>query len=163
MGRQQVFSKAGVDAALEQHRKLTPALFSLSRKLAATPQDAEAAHDAAAAAVPLCAAEDEQLEEFVGTALVLAFLQVGALMPVAQLAQRVSAAKAHFADFTVRMQRRLARLSGCAAWPRPCRSELAHTVYRTDARGLGLRQDADGLCGASSACVRIISLVDKSS
>jgi hypothetical protein len=37
-----------------------------------------------------------------GTALVLAFLQVAALMPVAQLAQRVSAAKAHFADFTVR-------------------------------------------------------------
>jgi hypothetical protein len=33
---------------------------------------------------------------------VLAFLQVATLMPVAQLAQRVSAAKAHFADFTVR-------------------------------------------------------------
>jgi hypothetical protein len=33
---------------------------------------------------------------------VLAFLQVATLMPVAQLAQRVSAAKAHFADFKVR-------------------------------------------------------------
>ena len=37
------------------------------------------------------------LEELIGTALVLAFLQVAALMPVAELGQRKSAAKRHFA------------------------------------------------------------------
>jgi len=36
------------------------------------------------------------MEEFVGTAVVLAFLQVAALMPVAELAERCSAARQHF-------------------------------------------------------------------
>jgi hypothetical protein len=42
--------------------------------------------------------EREQLETLVGTALVLAFLQVAQLISVVELAQLVSAAKAHFAD-----------------------------------------------------------------
>ena len=36
------------------------------------------------------------MEEFVGTAVVLAFLQVAALMPVAELGERASAARQHF-------------------------------------------------------------------
>jgi hypothetical protein len=45
---------------------------------------------------------------------VLAFIQVAALMPVAQLAQRKSAAKAHFADFTVRPLLAAAKCLPCA-------------------------------------------------
>ena len=40
------------------------------------------------------------LEDFVGTALVLAFIQVAQLMPAVQLAARVSAAAAHFSGVT---------------------------------------------------------------
>ena len=44
--------------------------------------------------------ERERLETLVGTALVLAFLQVAQLVPVVRLAQLVSAAKAHFEGVT---------------------------------------------------------------
>ena len=44
--------------------------------------------------------ESERLESLVGTALVLAFLQVAQLVPVVRLAQLVSAAKAHFEGVT---------------------------------------------------------------
>jgi hypothetical protein len=57
---------------------------------------------AAADAPPTDETADEgaEMEEFIGTALVLAFLQVAQLMPVAQLAQRRAAAAAHFARAT---------------------------------------------------------------
>jgi hypothetical protein len=61
--------------------------------------DAEAAAEAAAAE----AAESEEArtrEEFIGTALVIAFLQAASLMPVVEIAKRKSAAKRHFAGVT---------------------------------------------------------------
>ena len=56
-------------------------------------RDSDATSDVAESAD----AERERLESLVGTALVLAFLQVAQLVPVVRLAQLVSAAKTHFA------------------------------------------------------------------
>ena len=47
-------------------------------------------------------ADEDVLDELVGTALVLAFLQVGALMPVVELARLRSAAARFFEGITVR-------------------------------------------------------------
>lgn len=49
------------------------------------------------------AADDDVLEELLGTALVLAFLQVGALMPVVELARCRAAATRFFDGVTVRV------------------------------------------------------------
>jgi hypothetical protein len=59
-----VFSKTGVDAALEQHRGVVPRLFSACRS-AVEADDAEKAVADEAVFAP--SNEDEQLEEFVGT------------------------------------------------------------------------------------------------
>ena len=59
-------------------------------------RDSDAASDGADTAD----ADRERLELLVGTALVLAFLQVAQLIPVVRLAQLVSAAKAHFEGVT---------------------------------------------------------------
>jgi hypothetical protein len=91
-----------------------------------------------------------------GTALVLAFLQVAALMPVAELAQRKSAAKAHFADFVARflaLGRQCCRLLTARRLTRMY-FLLRASAAAADARGLGLWQDADGLRG-TFACVRV--------
>ncbi len=62
-----MFSKAGVDAALKDHRELIPKLFSMRRR-----SSTSKTHDAEDVAEPDNALEsspeDERLEEFVGTA-----------------------------------------------------------------------------------------------
>ena len=56
--------------------------------------------DAASDAAKTTDVESERLESLVGTALVLAFVQVAQLVPVVRHAQLVSAAKAHFEGVT---------------------------------------------------------------
>jgi hypothetical protein len=112
LGRQHVLSTKRMEAALEAHMKLLPPLFGGDSSGIKPTDDADAdadAEDAAAPAAPAAAADAEaaalsasaaMMEDFLGTALVLAFLQCAALMPVAQLAERRSAAKRYFAGVT---------------------------------------------------------------
>jgi hypothetical protein len=124
MGRAHLFSKKGMDASLATHRELIPSLFVCCTGSSVKAAD-DAEQDAEDKT--LSSEEDTQLEELVGaclrtwcsqtatcrvlcraltlpppncaagTAIVLAFLQVAALMPVTELAARISAAKRHFA------------------------------------------------------------------
>jgi hypothetical protein len=64
MGRKDVFSKTGMDAALTEHSEVVPKLFSLCRS---APEADDAEKASADAAFASCE-EDERLEEFVGTA-----------------------------------------------------------------------------------------------
>jgi hypothetical protein len=109
LGRRRALSKVAINATLAAQRSLAPPLFAASRRrLCITklpdilPEEDSGSAPHAGKASP----EDEDaahtLEAFVGTALVLAFLQVAALVPVAELARRLSEVKAHFGDFTVR-------------------------------------------------------------
>ena len=97
LGRARVLSKEALESNLPLQRELAPRLFG-SRKTA--PGDTEAAPEAAIdTAADVAAADEERLELFVGTALVLAFLQVAQLVPVVELAKLKGAAKRYFGDF----------------------------------------------------------------
>ncbi len=99
LGRQHVFSTKLMAAALDAHQQLVPPLFGGSG-CCGTSGGVAAADDAAAVDAEAAASDASVMEDFIGTALVLAFLQCAALVPVAQLAERRSAAKRRFAGVT---------------------------------------------------------------
>ena len=94
LGRMYGMSRSGWESAAADLKEKLPSLFgsfrrSRSRRISqldpAVAKDMERARQAMIT-----------MEEFVGTAILLAFLQVAALMPVAELAERASAARQHF-------------------------------------------------------------------
>jgi hypothetical protein len=87
LGRKQAFSRSGMLAA-HAARKSTASSRNGRRSSASVARDVEAGAVAAAAV---------RLEEMVGTALVLGFIQGAVMMNVVELAQHRSAAKRHFA------------------------------------------------------------------
>ncbi len=101
MGRRYVMSKAGMAASLDLHAELVPRLFRLSQASVSADlnhADFEKAADADEAAP--ASQQQVAMEELVGTALVLAFMQAAALLPVTELGAQRSAAAAHFAGVT---------------------------------------------------------------
>ncbi len=121
LGRRHGFSRAGMTSALQLQAELLRA-SSGSRSRMRQPGTAPAAEDADASmaaaagaavdfAVPAAAEHDDDavttttttttsLQHFVGTALVLAFLQVTQLMSVTQLAVHCASAARHFEGVT---------------------------------------------------------------
>jgi len=94
LGRTHAMSKSGWETAAADLKEKLPSLFgSLRRSRSGRISQLDTASVAAAERARQAMVK---LEEFVGTAIVLAFLQVAALMPVAQLAERGSAAARHF-------------------------------------------------------------------
>ena len=94
LGRKQAFSLSGmVNARMQQtSKRLDTRGARLNKVAAGDDEDAEAATGA-----PVETGEAEvRLEEMVGTALVLGFLQAACLMHVVELAKHRSAAKRHF-------------------------------------------------------------------
>ncbi len=90
LGRRHGFSAAGMHAATEWHRDLLSSRrrsTRLSTTMKLNEKESQASPD-----------ELLRLEEFIGTALVLAFLQITQLMPVVEIAKRRAAADAHFSD-----------------------------------------------------------------
>ena len=127
LGRKHVCSVSGFNNSLLTLKSLLPALVSSSRRnIAASPwdggkqkgtdamgppaspglkdDDALSSHQLdkwrPIAAQRILSSRAETLEEFVGSALVLAFIQVAQLMPVRVLAAHVSAASVHFSGVT---------------------------------------------------------------
>jgi hypothetical protein len=105
VGRRHCLCKDGMSAALPLHRELVPSLFGAGgrsfRGRKRSSASVGAAPAPAFAALPSARWVAEHVtEEFVGTALVLAFLQLAALLPPGELAQRRAAAAAHFAGVT---------------------------------------------------------------
>ena len=115
LGRRYGLSASGMEESLETQINLTRRLSSvLSRSSSTTARKSQnghtehSAHDnghsnghSPKAAVksetmPGLAGSRQELELMVGTALVLAFIQVGQLMPVVELTRRISAAAARF-------------------------------------------------------------------
>jgi hypothetical protein len=96
VGHKHAFSLQGFAACLPSQQRMSQRMgvrrTKTGRMLASSASTLQAAAAAADAS--------SRLEELVGTALVLSFLQVAALMPVTELARRVSAAKRHFAGVT---------------------------------------------------------------
>jgi hypothetical protein len=124
LGRKHTMSLSGMEAA-----------YAAEREAAARQKGSGSALDAVCADVDATPAADasEQnrvMEEFVGTALVLSFLQVAALMPVARLAERRSAAKAHFRGVTVRLASAWRPMPATDAQACLCRRPLAGTLRR---------------------------------
>ena len=125
LGRRHGLSASGMQAAKVLHRTLlsAPKRAHKSAHVAAAPPDAvqqspsrrdalRAEAGAACKTTGAALAEEAEaalhwdmdstaaLEEFVGTALVLAFLQCAQLLPMVELARRRAAAAAHFGDMT---------------------------------------------------------------
>ena len=109
LGRRYGLSASGMEESLETQMDLTKRLSSVlgraSRKLqkAHSSHADHSAHDghtkktvAKSETMPALAGARQELELMVGTALVLAFIQVGQLMPVVDLTRRISAAAARF-------------------------------------------------------------------
>ena len=103
LGRRRAFSRAAMDETLELHRELMPSLVTMPqslRRFSGHVKRADvAAHEDNEHELLFTSDEEVLMEEFVGTALVLGFLQAASLMPVAELGQRTSDAKAYFGDF----------------------------------------------------------------
>jgi hypothetical protein len=124
LGRRHAFSRTGMESALPQHREHMQRMglrrASSMRRTSISPVLAKDAAAGAGALAPspsqAAATRAEELESLVGTALVLAFLQVAALVPVIELAQRGSAAKRAFADVTT---------------PAGCDFSAVHTTFLT--------------------------------
>ena len=108
LGRRQAFSLAGLAAARGLQDELVRTIGGRTARLDkkrmrtlsvdATPQPATPPSGAAAEAADAEAAAT--MERFIGTALVLAFLQLAALLPVVELARRKSAAARRFSGVT---------------------------------------------------------------
>jgi hypothetical protein len=97
LGRKHAFSTSKITEHHEQHAAMMPSLVGgttgkIQRDIVEDDDKDDYAH--------MTEAEAATMDDFVGTALVLAFIQVATLMPVAQLAERRSAAKRHFAGVT---------------------------------------------------------------
>ena len=101
LGRRRGLSRAAMNENLELHRDLLPSLVPMPKSLRRfTKQHIELdKHDDDEDKLLFTSDEEVLMEEFVGTALVLGFLQAASLLPVAELAQRISDAKAYFGDF----------------------------------------------------------------
>jgi hypothetical protein len=95
MGRKYLLSKTTMLIPKQTRAELLPKLFRRTARMQSVKDDAHKQEDGPAAGV--LSERDEVLEDFVGTAIALAFVQMAALMPTAQLGERQSAAKAHFA------------------------------------------------------------------
>jgi hypothetical protein len=97
LGRRHALSKGGMTSSLAAHKLLVPRLLFSARSKAPGSATAPAPRIPPPEALDEGAsAEDEQLELFCGTALVLAFVQVSQLLPVTDIARHKSAAKRHF-------------------------------------------------------------------
>jgi hypothetical protein len=94
LGRTYGMSRSGWETTAADLKEKLPSFFgSLRRSRSARLSQMD---PAVAAAAERARQAMITMEEFVGTAVVLAFLQVAALMPVAELAERGSAARQHF-------------------------------------------------------------------
>lgn len=101
LGRRATLSRAALEETRHLNKQLLPSFFgSLRRSKKRHLVDAEDdAGDDEGAENPDDSppdANEERMEQFVGTAIVLAFAQVGQLMTMTELARRGSAASAHF-------------------------------------------------------------------
>ena len=100
LGRRRALSRAAMNETLDLHRELLPRLVSVPLPLRRFTKHMDVtAHDDDEDKLLLTSDAEVMMEEFVGTALVLGFLQASSLLPVAELAQRISDAKAYFGDF----------------------------------------------------------------
>ena len=103
LGRRYGLSASGMEESLETQLDLTRRLSRLggsSRKLRTSVAGRSSTHSAISATTPSLAGAREDLELLVGTALVMAFIQVGQLMPVVEMTRRISAAAARFEGVT---------------------------------------------------------------
>ena len=100
LGRRRALSRAAMNDTLKLHRELLPRLVSVPLPLQRFTKHIDVtANDDDEHELVLTSDVDVLMEEFVGTALVLGFLQAASLLPVAELAQRISDAKAYFGQF----------------------------------------------------------------
>ena len=100
LGRARVLSKEALEANLPLQRELAPRLFGHRKRAAEdAATDAAATSADAAESADVAAADDERLELFVGTALIVSFLQVAQLLPVVEIVKLKGAAKRYFGDF----------------------------------------------------------------
>lgn len=103
MGRKHVCSVSRSNSSLIELNNLLPPLFG-SRLNKGSARNSEVSvgrgnnGDGAAASPRYSSSRQSLMEEFVGTALVLAFIQVAQLLPVRELATLVSAAVAYFKE-----------------------------------------------------------------
>jgi hypothetical protein len=99
LGRRQVLSTAGMAAHIEKYETLLPPLF-LPKGAVSADDGVDGAEDDRAKAVEEAAAPTleagSKYDDFIGTALVLAFLQSAQMLPFGQLGERKSAAKRYF-------------------------------------------------------------------
>jgi hypothetical protein len=109
LGRRAAMSRAGMEEARTLQKQLLPSFFGSLRRnkrrdlveeLGVFEAEAATEKSMAAAAAAPHDARAEMLEQLVGTAIVLAFLQVAQLASMAELARHRSVAKAHFAGVT---------------------------------------------------------------
>jgi hypothetical protein len=103
LGRRSCFSITGMQQALPMQRQLTRRVKKLSRSASSgaaadVPRVPDAATPRRLDSSTTVSASRARLEELVGTALVLGYIQAACLMPVVQLAQHRSAAKRYFGD-----------------------------------------------------------------
>ena len=94
LGRLYGMSRSGWESAAKELKEKLPSFFGTlrrPRRVGASQLDPAVAEEMERTRQAMIT-----MEEFVGTAVVLAFLQVAALMPVAELAERGSAARQHF-------------------------------------------------------------------
>ena len=94
LGRLYGMSRSGWESTAKELKEKLPSFFGTlrrPRKVGESLLDPAVAEEMERARLAMIT-----MEEFVGTAVVLAFLQVAALMPVAELAERGSAARQHF-------------------------------------------------------------------
>jgi hypothetical protein len=97
IGRREVFSVSGMMRSLTLQKKLTQHIL-ISRHISGEDELAEVSRSFSSGAKMIATDEDDvtkpnkpdgpTMEEFVGTALVLAYLQASSLMPVVELARR---------------------------------------------------------------------------
>ena len=134
LGRRYGLSASGMEASLETQINLMRRLSSVLGRVSSTgrmSQSRSSEHEghtpragAKSETMPGLAGARQELELMVGTALVLAFIQVGQLMPVVDLTGRISAAAARFEglltpagwDFRCALPLRTARTDRAAAW-----------------------------------------------
>ena len=98
LGRRATLSRAALEETRHLNKQLLPSFFgalrrSKKRHLVDAEDNDEGAENPEDTPPD---ADEERMEQFVGTAIVLAFAQVGQLMTMTELARRGSAASAHF-------------------------------------------------------------------
>ena len=103
LGRRHGLSRKFMNETLEIQRNSMPRLVSVPKSLRRHSKHHvdvdKRLHEDGEDELLFTSDEEVLLEEFVGTALVLGFLQAASLLPVAELGQRISEAKAYFGSF----------------------------------------------------------------